>query len=771
MSTAGAIVNKPLPQVLFFLLMLASGSALAQPKVDLYWSVDDPSNTEINFGVTREGFPVTRTLYVRNRTDRTVALREAWPQANDPYFIIYNDTTGGRVPGNAPFKEEYVPLDNIKLPRYVRPGETGIVRIQFRAVVGDPGLPPDVVNLCKLDVRVSDSLNPLDVITFGRFTLRGLKTTKILATTTPTVGFDSVYVRPIPAAPVRQYTLTNIVDQTMPVEAQRVTMLSPVVGTPEISATTFAQVSFPPKGDVTWSLQYAPIDRGADSAYFVVAYRPDPTAKVDSVLAMVKGVGVEQRLQILAGTGTPLPVRVDGDTIDFGDVFADNVGSTATVVVKNDGNCPIGILREERIGTARDTAAFEIARAVSQGGAGLSVGWSDTLVVRFVPVDPGLHSMRYVIRTDLRNRGITGVPDGAQDITFYVKGRGLLPQLQITPASLNFGTVVKLDRCDSDVSRTLRLANVGNTDLRIDSITYAVASGEAVYSRRVINIPPGGNENVIVTYRPNQLGADSGTLFLHTNGLREPLAVAMTASVVAPDTIRVALPAVVRSRPGRVVAVPVVVDPLVAATTTRCVINASYDPSLLRFRAVAKIGTGAEGATERAATETSPGTLLVDLEMPTNFLPKDTVVVLTFDTFLGKRPSTELAITAAGVTFGSTSCPSALVVRPRSGRFELDSVCGLEYKTVSSGMSVMASLYPNPATEETTVAVMVVDAEPIHLRVVDAQGAVRYQMPHTQLEPGLQLIGIPLREFDAGHYVVDVIAGRRRMALPLVRLP
>lgn len=760
---------KPLSRLLFVLFMLASGSAFAQPKVDLYWNVDDPSDTEINFGVTREGFPVTRTLYVRNRTDRTVALREAVSGSSDPFFIIYNDTTGGRVPANAPFKEEYRPLD--VLPRYVRPGETGTVRIQFRAVVGDPGLPPDSINRCKLDVRVADSAEALNVIAVGRFTLIGLKTTKILATTTPTVDFDSVYMRPIPTPPVRQYTMTNIVEQTIPVEEQRVAMLSPVVGTPEITATTFTQVSFPPRGDVTWSLQYAPIDRGADSAYFVVAYRPDPTSKIDSVLAKVKGVGVEQRLQILAGTGSPLPVRVDGDTIDFGDVFADNVGSTAVIIVKNEGNCPIGILREERIGPARDTTAFEVGRAVAQGGAGIGVGWSDTLVIRFVPVEPGSHFMRYVIRTDLRNRGITGVPDGAQDITFFVRGKGLLPQLQLTPPSLNFGTVVKLDQCDSDVSRTLRIANVGNTDLRIDSITSTLSLGTAVYARRVINIPPGSNETVTVAYRPDELGADTGTLFLHTNGLREPLPVAMAASVVSPDTIRVALPTVVRSRPGRVIAVPVVVDPAAAAKTSRCVINTTYDPSLLRFRAVTKIGTGTEGATERVATETSPGTLLVDLEMPTNFLPRDTVVILTFDTFLGKRPSTEIAITAAGVTFGSTSCPSALVVQPSSGRFELDSVCGLEYKTVSTGMSIMASLYPNPATTSATVAVMLYDSEQLRIRVVDAHGAMCYQTLVAQPESGLNLFEIPLVDLDVGHYVVDVIAGRRRVALPLVRLP
>lgn len=753
----------------WFLLVvvLSAGSVLAQPTVDVYWDINVPADTVIDFGVTKEGFPVTRTISVRNRSASTVALLEAVSGADDPYFVIYNDTANG-VPANARFKEEFRPLD--LFPRYVRPGEIGTIRVQFRALAGDPGLPPDTVNRSMLDIRVADSASPLGPTRFARFVLLALKTTRILASTTPTIQFDSVYVGPSPAAPVKEYTLANIIDQTIPVEAQRVTMLSPVTTLPEITATTFTQVTFPPKGAVTWSLRYDPVDRGEDSAYFVVAYRPEPTAKLDSVLAKVKGVGVEQRLRVVTASGDPAPVRLRGDTIDFGDVFADNVGSAARIVVTNEGNCSIGIVQESRLGTQRDTTAFRVEQPLIDGGASIEVGRSDTMLIRFVPVDSGPHFMRYVVRTNLRERGILGVPDGAQDISFIVKGRGLRPQLQLTPPSLDYGTVVRLETCESEVQRTLRIANVGNTDLRIDSITATLTSGEVIYDRRVISIAPAANESVTVSFRPEGRGPQTGTLYLHTNGLREPISVPITADVVDPDTISVALPEMRRARPGRVIGIPVVVDAATVTSASRCVIRTSYDPSLLRFRSLAKIGTASEGATEHQAAETVAGVLTVDLEMPGNFLRRDTVVILTFDTFLGKRASTELAVTADGVTFGSTACPSALIVRPSSGRFELDSVCGLDYKT-ASGMGMIASVYPNPATTTATVAIMLREPQHVAMRLVDNQGAEVFRKEVSAMPAGSNLLPFPLEQIDIGAYTVDIIAGRRRVVIPFVRLP
>lgn len=753
--------------LLLLVVVLSAGSVLAQPAVDIYWDVNAPADTVMDFGVTKEGFPVTRTLYVRNRSASTVALLEAVPGADDPYFVIYNDTANG-VPSNARFKEEFRPLD--LFPRYVKPGETGTIRIQFRALAGDPGLPPDTVNRSMLDIRVADSASPRGSTRFARFVLLALKTTRILASTTPIVSFDSVYVTPSPAAPMKEYTLANIIDQSIPVEGQRVTMLSPVITIPEITATTFAQATFPPKGAVTWTLTYNPVDRGEDSAYFVIAYRPEPTAKLDSVLAKVKGVGVEQRLRVVDASGDPAPVRLSGDTIDFGDVFADNVGSSARIVVTNEGNCSIGIVQEDRLGTQRDTAAFRVEQPLSFRGSSMEVGRSDTMVIRFVPVDPGPHTMRYVVRTNLRDRGIQGVPDGAQDISFIVRGRGLRPQLQLTPSSLDYGTVVRLERCDADVQRTLRIANVGNTDLRIDSMTAVVTSGLLTYDRRIISIAPQANESVVIAFRPDGRGPQTGTLYLHTNGLREPIPVPISADVVDPDTITVALPEVRRARPGRVIGIPVVVNAATVASASRCVIRTSYDPSLLRFRSLVKIGTASEGATEHQAAETGSGALTVDLEMPSNFLKRDTVVILTFDTFLGKRASTELAITASGVTFGNTACPNALIVLPRSGRFELDSVCGLDYKT-ATGMGMLASVFPNPATSSATVAVMLREPQVVTIRMVDNQGVERWRETHGDMPPGTNLLPLPLGQVDVGTYTIDVIAGRRRSVIPLVRLP
>ena len=593
-------MRRLMPLVVLLSLLLAAGSvAHAQLEVDVYWNTTAPSDTVIDFGVTKEGFPVTRTLYVRNRSASTVGLYEAVPNANDPYFVIYNDTARG-IPVNAPFKEEFRPVD--VLPRFIRPGETGTVRIQFRAVVADPGLPPDTINQCMLDVRVADSADVAKgasgATRFARFVLRARKTTLVLASTTPVITFDSVYVRPSPTAPVRQYSLTNVVDKVIPVEEQRVTMQTPVIDSAEISVATYAQVSFPANGVVSWNVQYRPVNRGEDKASFIVGYKPESTARIDTVLAQIVGIGVEQQLAIVQAAGVPQPVRIAGDTIDFGDVFADGVGSAATIVLRNAGNCSIGTVQEERLGTQRDTAAFRLVQPMSQGGSTLDVGRSDTVVLRFLPTDPGAHVIRYVIRTDLRSRSIFGVPDGAQDITFIVKGRGLLPQIQLSPPSLDFGTVPLYADCNSEVQRTLRIRNVGNTDLRIDSISSVSRAGvgELVTERRVVAIAPGEQQSIAVSFVPGTIGPFAGDLLLHTNGLRAPIDIPVLANVVPPDTIHVRLPEGIRSRPGRVISVPVVVDGSAVSRASKIVLQMTYDPSLLRFRDVVKPGTASEGA-------------------------------------------------------------------------------------------------------------------------------------------------------------------------------
>lgn len=750
------------------IVLMSTVVGMAQPDVELYWKTDAPRDTVIDFGVTLQGFPVTRTLFIRNRSNATVVVERPRPDA-DPYFLIINDTVNG-VPPEAPNKEEYQRLGG--LPVYVPAGGTGSIQIQFRAVTGDPRLPPDVVNRCLLDIRVADSADPVGPSTDRRFILVGMKTTRILASISSLVNFDSVWVQPRPSEPTRDYTISNVIARQIDVDAQRVRMLTPVLGDPEITVDTYPQVTFPERGDVTWKVRYRPTDRGRDSAHFIVTYRPDPTSSTDSVVAAVVGIGVEQRMRLLDAAGSPTPVRVNGDTIDFGDVPADDVGATARIVVANDGNCSIGIMAEDQFGTPRDSAAFIVERALRDDGPSIRVGDLDTLVVRFVPVNAGAHLLRYVVRTDLRTRAITGVPDGVQDVTFFLKGRGLRPQLQLSPSTLDFGSIVLLDDCASEAQRTLRIANVGNADLRVDSITTVPSGAPVRFDRTVLSIRPGEQENVVVTLQPTGLGLVNGSLLLHSNGLRQPLATSFRGQAVPPDTIAVRMPDVVRARPGRVIQVPVKVDGDRAAVTSRCVLRTSYDPTLLRFRSIVKIGTAAEGATENVAVESTPGVLDVDLTATTNFLDRDTLLLLTFDTFLGKRSSTELAIADNGIVFGNAGCANVLTVRATSGRFELDSVCGLSYKTVvDDRRGTLGAVFPNPARSATTLALALDTERHVTARIIDAQGGVVMTLIDEPLREGMHMLPVALDALDAGIYVIDVIAGRRRTTIPLVRLP
>jgi hypothetical protein len=124
------------------------------------------------------------------------------------------------------------------------------------------------------------------------------------------------------------------------------------------------------------------------------------------------------------------------------------------------------------------------------------------------------------------------------------------------------------------------------------------------------------------------------------------------------------------------------------------------------------------------------------------------------------------------VSFGNAGCANVLTVRTTSGRFELDSVCGLSYKTVMDDrLGTLAAVYPNPASGSATLTVVVDRDRHVSARLISAQGGVVHTLVDAELREGMHLLPIPLADLDAGVYVIDVVSGRRRTTLPLVRMP
>lgn len=759
--------SMPARLVLFAtLVVLVAGTALtarAQPTVTVFWNENDRRDRTVDFGVTLVGLPVSRTITIENNDSRDVSI----PLSVEPYFIITNDPSTGAQP-NDPNKEEFARATG--LPLVVPAGEARTLRLDFLAFANQPLLPPDVVNQVLLRLRIvyADDIagNGVDV----QFVLRGLKTRSILASSNNTINFDSVYVPPRPTPPSRSWSVQNVTDQPIAVSDQRLTLLSSSVGVDEFVVERFTQPVFGPRSALEWDVSYSPVNRGADSARFTIVYRPQQSAGTDSVHVLLRGIGVEQRVELLTATGDISPVRLAGDTIDFGDVSALGPGCRARLILRNRGNLRIHSTQEVVQGAPRDVAGFVLERPLAVGGTAFAVGADDTVDIRFAPTIAGTYRARYVIETDLHTRAIAGVPDGEQSIAFILTGTGRRPQIELASTVVDFGPIVLMPSCDAEQRRTLDVRNLGNAELRIDSITIDGANDALRVVPSNLRLQPAERTTLSLSFLPGGLGARQLTMNVHTNADERPFAVLCTALGLPPDTTDVRTPTVVRTRPGTLVDMPIAVTARSVGRADRATFVLAYDPTLLRFRTPVTAGTASATAVVRSAAEVVPGRLLVELESPGAFLASDTLVRLVFDTFLGQRASTPISVVASQSRFGSGSCDDVLVIRPASGTYATDSVCGLEYKTViPNGLAV--GVTPNPSTTVATIVLSSARPTTAHISVVDQTGREFWQRAAVELGADLTMIPVDVAGFVAGQYMVVVTAGWQRHTVPMVVMP
>lgn len=745
---------------------LVGSSLVAQPNAEIYWDDFDRADTVMDFGVTLEGSPVTLFFTVVNNDPRDLAI--LLPNASaDPYYLIVNTDA---VPPEDPRKEEFQP--STPIPYAIATGQTAQFGVVYRALANNPLFPPDVVTEALLQLRVvarSDSLGPsID----KQFLLRAVKTKNILSSTTPTLRFDSVYVFPQPRAPEVLYRVENVTTLTIPIVGQHLEMKTSIVGTPEMEVDTLVNAEIAPKGNLEWTARYRPRDMGRDSAHFLVEYKPNQGADPDTLVTKMSGIGVEQRLNVFSATGSPQAVTVRSDTIDFGDVDADGTGGvTATIILKNEGNTNIRLLSEKKVGILeRDTAAYIIEKRLRSGGDDIRTSSFDTLVVRFDPVNGGRHRIRYVIDTDLLSRSITGIPDGAQTHVLYLEAFARKPQLQITPASIDFGDVVLLPECSSASIREITVRNLGNIPLAIDSVLISPENGSLTVEANFPFLIEIAEDTVIrVRYEPQQLESLNAEVVFYTNAFGVPVGVPVTGRSIVPDTISVSIPTTIASRPGSSIAVPILADADRVPLTQTSSITVTFDPSLMRYSGHIKSGTASEGATVELDSENPRGSVTIDLRANGSFKERDTFIVLTFDTYLGNSPLTELALSPETTLFGNAGCASVLDVTVSSGRYNIDSVCGLSYLTSSSQTFVAdASVFPNPASHDVRVAVSAGRGIAMDIFVRDAVGRAVTTPIHHVAEGGITLVPLSLDGALPGAYFVVVITDKQRLSIPLM---
>ena len=682
-------------QWLILVATVVLGLGRAQAQVEIYIDEADKSDTVIVFGVTSFNRPLTRSFTVRNATDSTIRIIPSRTDNDGQQSPVVNEFEGL-------FTNEDVP-----------PQSTRSLNVRYRADVAF--FPADSVAEVRLvlDVVRPPSLRPLQQKVL---ILRGLKTGNVLGTVQKHLRFDSVYVGTV--VPRRAtYTVQNLLPVRFAATSQRLLLRTPALGPKEILVDTFPAVEFPERGTIDWRLSYSPRDRGRDSADFEIRYANVDNVRDTIVVTKISGYGVEQQIDIAGaaslGSGPPV-VLILPDTVRVDELA---VGSTLDVAVRlsNTGNADVHV------------DSIRVTPEVGQGTCtvinpvrALSIGRTDTMLIRLRPSQWGEFVARIDLVTDLARRGFGDVPDAAVRRSIYVVVR-TRSVLRVAAEPLSLGPVIVASNCSDQSTTDFDVVNTGISELRIDSISISPPGFGISVTPQSFVLPPGAARSLQCVFSPLVVGRFGGELTVHLSGDEATRPITFFATALAADTLALSAPDTVRGRPGSVVELPVTVASGTALGMQRARFVIDFNSTVASIAEVVQQAT----ASENALLSIEPRTrgAVVTLRDDAGFPDRDTLIILRLRLYLGDSASTRVLIDADTSSIGLASCPDLLPLRIRAGRVGIDSVCGLSYKTAVGGLRTFrAGVLPNPAMDVATVAIMGPIGSTATVDVLDALG-------------------------------------------------
>lgn len=640
-----------------------------------------------------------------------------------------------------------------------------------------------------------------NIVAERRYTLRAQRLPNVLAAARSSVNFDSVYVQ---RERLDTTLIRNISGQyAATLDRQGVTSLSPNADR-EFTADTLGIVASARRFGVGTSgipgLRYRPLNRGADSADFRLRSLVDSTNGAEELTVRLRGVGVEQdvsvaRLVALTGTQNSVFAPVSSTSSSTGyrvytaDIGCVRLGESRTVgiVVQNRGNLAFRIAGQFRTDSMNLSRAFAVDRpfAVSRN---LAPNGNDTsLAVRFTPQTLGVESFTYVLESNIKRR-VPSAPDSTEQIIIVLRGRGIVPQALVQD-NLRFEDNTLGSQCSVQKDLPLLVRNPLSDSCGVPLVIKSVrlsTGGTPFLATPSKNLPltiqPATADTIKISFDPklvnNTVGSYTATLLILTDAPspNDSIRVTVSGNVVNQPSIIVSAPRDVRASPGKRIGVPISITPSVLgslaqnAQALRSVSIAkfalTFDESLLAYRGFEELGTASEGAfiaVQQNALAGFDRTIQVTITARDKSLRPalERLLVLNFDTYLGRRTTTPL--TFSNISFGDASCTiRAQVETTTNGSFTLDSVCGLEAKVraIDAATFLLTDISPNPASENIRVGFQVAYQTRVTVEILDALGQVKATVTDNEFPEGAFEGEVSTANLSPGVYFCRMRAGR-----------
>ena len=517
-----------------------------------------------------------------------------------------------------------------------------------------------------------------------------------------------------------------------------------------------------------WDFAYYPRNMGLDTAVLKIMYKPDPINFPDSVdvrSTIIHGIGVQQDLGVINAEGAK---SFSFNNLDFGDL---EVGKTKTIkfVVRTIGNISFGALSQKilRYDSNLPGDGFTIERKMVDT-TNLQPFMTDTMIVRFTPTRSDTFRARLVIESDIIKRHIIGYPDSVRYRTIILEGVGRQAEIATMPKEINFGNIVVNESGDCPTRRDtlIPVSNIGNLSLLVHSRVLPDNSRNPFKVKPgFITIPGRETKYILLRFdstikRPGYFNAE---LYIISNSPEEKdtLISKLVARGIYPDTMDISIPKNIRSKPGRRISIPILIDKSKAGLSRIFVDTITYNKSILYFNGVRKVGTASEFCDVRAVQSTDNGALALEIKTlgSERFLPRDTLIVLEFDTFLGSTEATSLHF--VNPKFSDGICARILSLNRSDGAFRLDSVCGLKMKTAVQHQNGVRfkTIAPNPANTNVRIIFELDGEYKTNINLYNTFGEKVVNLMSKTMKKGIHSGKYDFGNLPPGLYFIEVRAG------------
>ena len=388
---------------------------------------------------------------------------------------------------------------------------------------------------------------------------------------------------------------------------------------------------------------------------------------------------------------------------------------------------------------------------------------ADTIDIEFTAGSGGHISFKYLFESDLMSRRISGAQHANSMFEINFTGTVRQPIVLLNKDSIDFGSVTISSNvnCNSLVSKTIQIKNIGNETLSLYNI---IPKDEANYTVSYVKseLAPLDTSIITISYKPDIPGNHRSELMIITNA-RFPFDtnyVNLIGSGVPQSDIILKLDSV-KSFPGTEILMPIIVEKekIINANNYKDVLR--YNRTLLQFIEPIHMNTASSAASiDTRFRLNQEGNLEVNIKRQSeeNFLESDTLVILKFATFLGNAKYTSIDFTDS--KFSNINCDKLFDIKPHRGIYEIDSVCGLDFKIYDAQGVDIAYITPNPVATNSTITIYSPLEMTLDLQIVNTLGDIEMSIINTRLTPGNNDIDIDFTSLSNGVYNIMLIKDR-----------